>query len=157
MVGRLAAQLSLLLQVSVVWCVCTPARLQSLTRQPHTQGKDKPHWSPWGDVGDVVVVKNTAHVDFTGKKWTNKLYRWHTGWAVALMPCSVQRQQCHTALCHRYPGGLKQRSARSQHGMDPTSVLWKAVNGMLPKNKLRQVGRHASGMSHAMAASWLSW
>ena len=43
------------------------------------------------------------------------------------------------SACHRYPGGLKERSARSQHGMDPTSVLWKAVNGMLPKNKLRQV------------------
>ena len=31
------------------------------------------------DVGDHVVLTNTQHVMFTGKKWTDKLYRHHTG------------------------------------------------------------------------------
>ncbi len=43
------------------------------------QGKDKPTYSPERDEGDIVVVKNARHVEFTGKKWDQKLYRWHTG------------------------------------------------------------------------------
>ena len=43
------------------------------------QGKDKPTFSPWKDSGDVVVVKNARHVDFTGRKWEQKVYQWHTG------------------------------------------------------------------------------
>ena len=27
----------------------------------------------------MVIVKNARHVEFTGKKWEQKLYRWHTG------------------------------------------------------------------------------
>lgn len=40
---------------------------------------------------------------------------------------------------NRYPGGLKERSAEQQLEKDPTEVLRKAVYGMLPKNKLRDV------------------
>ena len=44
------------------------------------QGKDKPFFTPWGDVGDVVIVKNAAHVNFTGAKWDDEHhYQWHTG------------------------------------------------------------------------------
>ena len=43
------------------------------------QGKDKPTYTPHLDEGDVVIVKNARHVEFTGKKWDQKLYRWHTG------------------------------------------------------------------------------
>lgn len=39
----------------------------------------------------------------------------------------------------RYPGGLKERSAELQFEKDPTEILRKAVYGMLPKNKLRDV------------------
>ena len=39
----------------------------------------------------------------------------------------------------RYPGGLKERSAELQFEKDPTEILRKAVYGMLPKNKLRNV------------------
>ena len=42
------------------------------------------------------------------------------------------------ALC-RYPGGLKERAAKDQHQKDPVKVLYDAVYGMLPKNKLRRV------------------
>ena len=43
------------------------------------QGKDKPTYKPERDGGDIVIVKNARHVEFTGKKWDQKLYRWHTG------------------------------------------------------------------------------
>ena len=39
-----------------------------------------------GNNGDIVVVKNARHVEFTGKKWDQKLYRWHTG----LVPYPMQ-------------------------------------------------------------------
>lgn len=80
-------------------------------------GKDKPTYRPNQDCGDAVVVINAGDVDFTGRKWDNKLYRWHTG----------------------YPGGLKERTAKDQQSRDPGSVLQKAVMGMLPKTNLRRV------------------
>lgn len=46
------------------------------------QGKDKPTYSPERDEGDIVVVTNARHVEFTGKKWDQKLYRWHTGYDI---------------------------------------------------------------------------
>ncbi|XP_062507101.1 large ribosomal subunit protein uL13-like [Corticium candelabrum] len=91
-VGRLAAMLSLVLQ-----------------------GKTKPIYHPAVDVGDNVVVINTRHVMFTGKKWKQKVYRHHTG----------------------YPG-LKVITAENLHCKDPTLVMQKAVNGMLPRNNLRK-------------------
>ena len=39
-------------------------------------------------MGDVVVVTNARHVDFTGKKWDQKVYRWHTGCGYA--SCSAE-------------------------------------------------------------------
>ena len=44
------------------------------------------------------------------------------------------------APCYRFPGGLKERTARAQFQRQPEEVLRKAVYGMLPKNKLRAVG-----------------
>lgn len=52
---------------------------------------------------------------FTGKKWGDKLYRWHTG----------------------YPGGLKQRTATEMLDRNPIKILQKAILGMLKRNKLR--------------------
>jgi hypothetical protein len=51
-----------------------------------------------------------------GKKWTQKLYRSHSG----------------------YPGGLKERVARDMMARTPDFVLRNAVLGMLPKNNLRR-------------------
>lgn len=80
------------------------------------QGKDKPTYAPWKDEGDVVIVVNARHVELTGNKWDQKLYRWHTG----------------------YPGGLKERTAQDQFQRAPEKILYEAVYGMLPKNKLRK-------------------
>ena len=79
-------------------------------------GKDKPTYAPHRDDGDAVVVINAKDVEFTGRKWDSKLYRWHTG----------------------YPGGLKERTAKDQHARDPGEVIRAAVMGMLPKNNLRR-------------------
>ncbi|KAA6424611.1 MAG: mitochondrial ribosomal L13 [Trebouxia sp. A1-2] len=68
-VGRLAAQLSVILQ-----------------------GKDKVQFAPHLDIGDVVVVKNAQHVVFTGKKWKQKLYRHHTGFPGGLKERSARLQ-----------------------------------------------------------------
>jgi len=80
-------------------------------------GKNKPIYSPAADAGDYVVVYNAERVLFTGQKWTQKLYRWHT----------------------RYPGGLKEVQAKDMLYRHPDNIIRKAVAGMLPKNKLRKV------------------
>ncbi|EFN58737.1 hypothetical protein CHLNCDRAFT_19927, partial [Chlorella variabilis] len=80
------------------------------------QGKDKPTYRPNADDGDVVVVVNAGEVELTGRKWDQKLYRWHTG----------------------YPGGLKERTAKQMAAKKPDAVLRGAVLGMLPKNNLRR-------------------
>ena len=79
-------------------------------------GKDKPTYDPSKAEGDVVVVTNAQRVAFTGRKWSDKLYRRHTG----------------------YPGGLRERTAEEAHARDPGAVLRAAVLGMLPKNTLRR-------------------
>lgn len=79
------------------------------------QGKDKPTYTPNREDGDMCIVLNAKDVCVTGKKLTNKFYRWHTG----------------------YVGHLKERSLKDQMVKDPTEVIRKAVLRMLPRNKLR--------------------
>lgn len=78
-------------------------------------GKHKPNYSTHVDVGDFVVVVNADKVNFTGKKWNDKVYRRHTG----------------------YPGGLKERTAQEVLADQPEKILELAVRGMLSKNRLR--------------------
>ncbi|KAK1293881.1 hypothetical protein QJS10_CPA16g00209 [Acorus calamus] len=79
------------------------------------QGKDKPTYAPYREDGDMCIVLNAKDVCVTGKKLTDKVYRWHTG----------------------YVGHLKERSLRDQLARDSTEVIRKAVQRMLPRNKLR--------------------
>ncbi|KAM6549635.1 hypothetical protein CsatB_021311 [Cannabis sativa] len=79
------------------------------------QGKDKPTYAPNRDDGDMCIVLNAKDVCVTGRKLTDKFYRWHTG----------------------YVGHLKERSLKDQMAKDPTEVIRKAVLRMLPRNKLR--------------------
>eukprot|EP00262_Sarcandra_glabra_P021139 TRINITY_DN8755_c0_g1_i1.p1 TRINITY_DN8755_c0_g1~~TRINITY_DN8755_c0_g1_i1.p1 ORF type:complete len:218 (+),score=30.03 TRINITY_DN8755_c0_g1_i1:70-723(+) len=79
------------------------------------QGKDKPTYTPYREDGDMCIVLNAKDVCVTGRKLTNKFYRWHTG----------------------YVGNLKERSLKDQLAKDPTEVIRKAVLRMLPRNKLR--------------------
>lgn len=78
-------------------------------------GKGKPSYTPHLDLGDGVIVINADQIRVTGKKMENKLYRWHTG----------------------YLGGLRTFTLREMLSRNPQKVLYLAVKGMLPKNKLR--------------------
>ena len=80
------------------------------------QGKDKPTYQPNRSDGDVVVVVNAAEVTLTGRKLENKKYYRHTG----------------------YVGNLVTRTAKEMMEREPTFVLRKAVERMLPKNTLRK-------------------
>ena len=79
-------------------------------------GKHKPTYLPHSDCGDFVIVKNAATARFTGNKERGKLYHWHTG----------------------FPGGLKTLTASQMRERHPEKLISSAVNGMLPKNKLRK-------------------
>jgi large subunit ribosomal protein L13 len=78
------------------------------------RGKHKPTFSPHLDVGDHVVVVNAEKVHLTGRKLTDKIYRWHTG----------------------YIGGLREVSAQRMLQTHPERVIEWAVQGMLPKGRL---------------------
>jgi len=78
-------------------------------------GKNKISFAPYLDGGDYVVVINAAKVEVTGRKRDNKLYYRHSG----------------------YPGGFRKLTFAQQMVKDPTQVIRHAVEGMLPKNKLR--------------------
>ena len=79
------------------------------------RGKHKPTFTPHIDDGDNVIVVNADKVVFTGKKFTDKTYYWHTG--------SI--------------GGIKQRKARQiLEGRFPERVVEKAVERMLPEGPL---------------------
>jgi large subunit ribosomal protein L13 len=80
-------------------------------------GKHKPVYSFNQDAGDFVVVTNADKIQFTGKKWTDKIYYRHT----------------------YHPGGLKETQARDVMSKHPTRIIELAVRGMLPKNRLRDV------------------
>jgi large subunit ribosomal protein L13 len=79
------------------------------------RGKHKPSFTPHMDCGDNIVVVNADKVLFTGKKRTDKIYYWHTG----------------------YPGGIKSRTAdKILDGRFPERVLEKAVERMMPGGPL---------------------
>lgn len=79
-------------------------------------GKNKPYYTPHLDCGDWVVVINAKDVKVTGKKRKEKIYYRHSG----------------------YPGGLKSLTFEQMMAKDPRKVIFQAVSGMLPKNKLRE-------------------
>src|SRR5262245_16467200 len=52
-------------------------------------GKHKPTYTPFIDVGDHVIVINAAQIALSGRKETEKLYRYHTGYLGHLKTSSV--------------------------------------------------------------------
>ena len=78
------------------------------------RGKHKPHYAPHVDVGDHVIVVNAEKVHLTGRKLTDKVYRWHTG----------------------YIGNLREVNAAKMRETHPERMIEWAVQGMLPKGRL---------------------
>jgi large subunit ribosomal protein L13 len=79
-------------------------------------GKHKPTFTPGAGSGDFVVLTNADKAFFTSNKDEKKIYYWHTG----------------------YVGHIKSETAGEALQRHPEKVLWDAVYGMMPKNKLSQ-------------------
>ncbi len=91
-----------------------PGRLASFVAN-RLRGKHKPTFTPHVDDGDNVIIVNAGKVAFTGKKYTDKKYYWHTG----------------------YPGGIKERTAKAiLEGRYPERVMQKAIERMMPGGPL---------------------
>jgi large subunit ribosomal protein L13 len=81
------------------------------------RGKHKATFTPNLDCGDHVVVINAEKVKFTGKKYADKIYYWHTG----------------------HPGGIKQKTAREIiEGKFPERILEDAVSRMISRGPLQR-------------------
>lgn len=97
-------------------------------------GKHKPMFTKHIDVGDFVVVVNADNLVVTGNKLEDKMYYKHSG----------------------YPGGLTEVQLKDKMSTDSTDVIFKAVRGMLPVNKLRDARlarlKIYAGMEHNHAA-----
>jgi large subunit ribosomal protein L13 len=78
------------------------------------RGKHKPTFSPFIDNGDFIIVTNAEKIQLTGTKWDDKKYYRHTG----------------------YMGGIKETTAKELLAKKPTDLVFNAVKGMLPKNKI---------------------
>tara|TARA_B100001750_G_C15404933_1_gene544620 strand:+ start:247 stop:699 length:453 start_codon:yes stop_codon:yes gene_type:complete len=98
------------------------------------QGKHRATYTPHIPTGDVVVIVNAEKVHVSGNKANAKIYYRHTG----------------------YPGGLREKIYSKLQEEAPEQIIVKAVRGMLPKNKLRQVMlkrlKVYSGADHPHAA-----
>jgi large subunit ribosomal protein L13 len=80
-------------------------------------GKHKPTWTPHIDDGDHVVVLNAEKVELGGNKWSQKVYHRHSG----------------------FPGGLRTETAADVLKKHPERLIERAVRGMLPTNRMRDV------------------
>lgn len=78
------------------------------------RGKHKPTFTPHVDCGDYVIVINAENIELTGRKWDQKKYYTHS----------------------RYPGSLKETTARVMRDKHPERLVEFAVKGMLPKGRL---------------------
>ena len=91
-------------------------------------GKYKPTYTPHMDAGDYVVVINAEKLIVTGAKETDKKYYHHSG----------------------YPGGLRATSWQTLLDNDPETLVYDAVKGMVPKNRL---GRAQMGKLYVYAGA----
>src|SRR3954468_14998862 len=78
------------------------------------RGKHRPEYTPHIDTGEFVIVTNVEKIRFTGTKLDTKTYHWYT----------------------RYPGGLKEATAKDWMDKHPDRILRMAVQRMVPRNRL---------------------
>lgn len=83
------------------------------------RGKHKAIYTPNIDCGDNVIVINADKIKLTGNKWSDKLYRHHSG----------------------YNGGLTTLTAKEVMAKFPTRMVEYAIKGMIPHTKLGDVQR----------------
>ena len=78
------------------------------------RGKHKPTYTPHIACGDNVIIINAEKVNLTGNKLNDKMYYNHSG----------------------YPGGLRERNAKTMIEKYPVEMVERAIKNMLPKNRL---------------------
>ena len=78
------------------------------------RGKHKVTYTPHVDCGDFVIIVNAEKVKLTGNKLQDKMYYDHSG----------------------FPGGLRERNAKTMVENYPVEMVERAVKGMLPHNRL---------------------
>ncbi len=84
------------------------------------RGKHKVTYTPHVDCGDYVIVINASKVNLTGNKLNDKMYYNHSG----------------------YPGGLRERNAKTMIEKYPEEMVERAIKGMLPHGRLgRQMAK----------------
>lgn len=84
------------------------------------RGKHKTTFTPHIDCGDFVIVINAEKIVLTGDKLDKKIYYNHS----------------------RFPGGLRERTARKMIEKYPSEMIERAIEGMLPNGPLgRQMYR----------------
>jgi large subunit ribosomal protein L13 len=78
------------------------------------RGKHRTYFAPHVDTGDFVIIVNADKVVVTANKLEQKFAYHHSG----------------------YPGGLRATSWKSLFDKDPAKLVFDAVKGMVPKNRL---------------------
>jgi large subunit ribosomal protein L13 len=78
------------------------------------RGKHKPTFAPHMDTGDFVVIINAEKIAVSGNKREGKFLYRHSG----------------------FPGGLRKRTVGEMIEKYPEKLVEKAIQGMLPKNRL---------------------
>jgi large subunit ribosomal protein L13 len=78
------------------------------------RGKHKPNYTPNLDCGDNVIIINADKVKLTGKKWSDRVFFYHSG----------------------YPGGQREVTPAMLFAKSPEQLVLRTVKGMLPKSKL---------------------
>jgi len=84
------------------------------------RGKHRVYFAPHVDCGDNVIIVNADKVVLTANKAAQKFAYHHSG----------------------YPGGLRATSWQTLLDEDPVKLVFDAVKGMVPKNRL---GREIMG------------
>lgn len=79
------------------------------------RGKNKASYTPHIDGGDIVEVKNASQIKFSGNKMVDKTYFKHG----------------------RNIGNVTVTPAKRMLEKRPDRILWLAIRGMMPANKLR--------------------
>ncbi len=78
------------------------------------RGKHKVTFTPHVNCGDAVIIINASKVSLTGDKLNKKIYYNHSG----------------------FPGGLRERTAKTMKESYPVEMVERAIKGMLPKTRL---------------------
>ncbi len=98
------------------------------------RGKHRVYFAPHVDCGDNVIIVNADKVVLTANKAAQKFAYHHSG----------------------YPGGLRATSWKTLLDEDPVKLVYDAVKGMIPKNRLgrAQMGKLFvyAGVEHPHAA-----